>query len=121
MKKGNTMVFFQKLSKAFLTPLSLIASASLLMGVASFFTSGDIIAAAPFLGNTMVQYIFKVLLQMGSIVVSNFAALYAVALPFALVDEDKEYAAFAGFVGYLSFLTGMGMLVDNFPNIAAMV
>lgn len=57
---------------------------------------------------------------MGSIVVSNFAALYAVALPFALVDEDKEYAAFAGFVGYLSFLTGMGMLVDNFPNIAAM-
>ncbi len=120
MKKGNTMVFFQKLSKAFLTPLSLIASASLLMGVASFFTSGDIIAAAPFLGNTMVQYIFKVLLQMGSIVVSNFAALYAVALPFALVDEDKEYAAFAGFVGYLSFLTGMGMLVDNFPNIAAM-
>ena len=28
MKKGNTMVFFQKLSKAFLTPLSLIASAS---------------------------------------------------------------------------------------------
>ena len=52
MKKGNTMVFFQKLSKAFLTPLSLIASASLLMGVASFFTSGDIIAAAPFLGDS---------------------------------------------------------------------
>lgn len=120
MKKANKMVFFQRLSKAFLTPLSLIASASLLMGVASFFTSGDIIAAVPFLGNTMIQYIFKVLLQMGSVIVSNFAALYAVALPFALVDKDKEYAAFSGFVGYLSFLTGMGMLVDNFPGIAGM-
>lgn len=118
MKKINWMSFFQKLSKAFLTPLALIASASLLMGVASFFTSGDVIAAVPFLGNTMIQYIFKVLLKMGSVVVSNFAALYAVALPFALVDEDKEYAAFAGFVGYLAFLSGMGMLVENFPNIA---
>ena len=120
MKKANAMVFFQKLSKAFLTPLALIASASLLMGVASFFTSADLIKAVPFLGNTMIQYVFKVLLQMGSIVVSNFAALYAVSLPFALVDEDKEYAAFAGFVGYLSFLTGMGMLVQNFPSIAEM-
>lgn len=120
MKKANMMVFFQKLSKAFLTPLALIASASLLMGVASFFTSGDVISAVPFLGNFMVQYIFKVLLQMGSVIVSNFAALYAVALPFALVDEDKEYAAFAGFVGYLSFLTGMGMLIENFPNLAEM-
>ncbi|HIU02504.1 MAG TPA: PTS transporter subunit EIIC [Candidatus Onthocola gallistercoris] len=120
MKKANTMMFFQKLSKAFLTPLALIASASLVMGVASFFTSADIISAVPFLGNPMIQYVFKVLLQMGSIITGNFAALYAVALPFALVDEDKEYAAFAGFVGYLSFLTGMGMLVQNFPSIAEM-
>lgn len=120
MKKTNWMVFFQKLSKAFLTPLALIASASLLMGVASFFTSGDVIAALPFLGGTMVQYVFKVLLKMGSVIVSNFAALYAVALPFALVDEDKEYAAFAGFVGYLSFLSGMGMLIENFPALAEM-
>lgn len=118
--KTNKMVFFQKLSKAFLTPLALIASASLVMGVASFFTSADIISAVPFLGNTMIQYIFKVFLKMGSVIVSNFAALYAVALPFALVEEDKEYAAFSGFVGYLSFLTGMGMLVENFENIAAL-
>lgn len=48
MKKGNTMVFFQKLSKAFLTPLSLIASASLLMGVASFLHRGILLRQLPF-------------------------------------------------------------------------
>ena len=120
MKKANAMMFFQKLSKAFLTPLALIASASLVMGIASFFTSADLLSAVPFLGNSVIQYVFKVLLQMGSVITSNFAALYAVSLPFALADEDKEYAAFAGFVGYLAFLTGMGMLVQNFPSIREM-
>lgn len=115
MKKMNWMAFFQNLSTAFLTPLSLIASASLVMGIASFLTSADLIAVVPFLGNEWLQYIFKIFLKVGSLVVGNFAALYAVSLPFALVDQDKEYAAFGGFVGYLAFLTGMGMLIENFP------
>lgn len=118
MKKINWMTFLQNLSTAFLTPLSLIASASLVMGIASFFTSADLIAVLPFLENSLIQYVFKIFLKVGSLVVSNFAALYAVSLPFALVEQEKGYAAFGGFVGYLAFLTGMGMLVENFPAMA---
>lgn len=118
MKKQNVMSFLQKLSKAFLTPLSLIAAASLLMGVASFFTSGDVTGAVPFLGNAVVQYFFQIIMKMGGIVTGNFPAIYAVSLAFALADEDKEYAAFAGFIGYLAFLSGMGMLIASFPSIA---
>lgn len=119
MKRNNVMGFLQKLSKAFLTPLALIASASLLMGVASFFTTGEVTNAVPFLGNAAIQYFFTIIMKMGSVVTGNFPAIYAVTLAFALVDEDKEFAAFAGFIGYISFITGMGMLISNFPDLAA--
>lgn len=120
MNKTKIMRFFQKLSKAFLTPLALIAAASLAMGIASFFTSGDVLNYLPFLNHWLIQYIFQVVLKMGSIITGNFGALYAVALAFALSDENKEVAAFSGFVGYLALLTGMGMIITNFPNVAEM-
>lgn len=117
--KKKVMNYFQVLSRAFLTPLALIAAISLLMGIASFFASSDVISAAPFLGAAPIQYFFKIFLKMGAVVTGNYAAIYAVTLAFALSDEDKEVAAFSGFIGYLSFLTGMGMLLEAFPDFAA--
>ncbi|EOZ5987581.1 PTS transporter subunit EIIC [Enterococcus faecium] len=117
MKKNNAMQFFQKLSKAFLTPLALIASASLVMGIASFFLSADITGNVSFLQNDIVKFILTLFMKMGTVVTSNFPVIYAIALPFGLVDDNKEYAAFAGFIGYASFLTGMGSLIETFPSI----
>ncbi|CUX72205.1 PTS system maltose-and glucose-specific EIICB component [Clostridium sp. C105KSO15] len=118
MSKKTVMNFFQVLSRAFLTPLALIAAASLLMGIASFFTSGDVIGGLPFLGAAPIQYFFRILMKMGTIISSNYSVIYAITLAYALSSEDKEVAAFSGFVGYISFLAGMGMLIENSPGFA---
>ncbi|MPM61179.1 PTS system maltose-specific EIICB component [bioreactor metagenome] len=46
--------------------------------------------------------------------------VYAVSLSFSLVNEDKEWGAFSGLMGYLAFLISMGILVNTFPAIFAM-
>lgn len=118
MKKQNILKFFQKLSRAFLVPLSLIAAASLVMGIASLFTTPQIIKALPFLGAPAVQYVAYLFLKLGGLVTGNYAVIYVITLAFSLADDNKEFAAFSGFMGYLSFLTGMSILISSFPEFA---
>ena len=119
-KNRNIMKSFQKLAKAFLIPASLIAAASLIMGVSSFFTNELVIAQIPVFGNFWIQYVAGVVNKAGSIVMSNLPVIYAVTLASALCDGDREYAAFAGLMGYISFMAGMNMLLGMFPAVSAM-
>lgn len=121
MNKQKTMVFFQKLSRAFLMPIALLSVASLFMGVASIFLWHDQLRAMfPILTNPVIQHIAKLMDASAGVVMSNLPVLYAVSIGFSLADEDKEYAAFGSLVGYLAFIIGMGFLLTSNPNIMAM-
>lgn len=120
MKKSRTLQFFQKLSRAFLVPMALIAASSLLLGISSLFTHEEVLRLLPFLNNFVIQYIANLLNQTGSITMGNLPVLYAVSMSFALADEDKEYAAFAGFIGYFAFINGMSILISTFPGVRDM-
>lgn len=121
MKKQKTMVFFQKLSRAFLMPIALLSVASLFMGVASVFLWHEQLRTMfPILTNPIIQHIAKLLDASAGVVMSNLPILYAVSIGFSLADEDREYAAFGALVGYLAFTIGMGFLVGSDPTIMAM-
>lgn len=120
MKKSGLLKFFQRLSRAFLVPMAIIAASSLLMGVASLFTLDGMLDLLPFLKHPGIQYAANLLNMTGSIVMGNLPVIYAIAISFAMSDEDKEYAAFAGFIGYISFITGMSFLINSFPGVRDM-
>jgi Phosphotransferase system IIC components, glucose/maltose/N-acetylglucosamine-specific len=112
----NVVGFFQKLARAFLIPVALIAVGSLMLGVASLFQQKEFITALPFLGAKGIQYFASVLGSMGMLILANLGLIYAVSLSFALVQKDKEYAAFSGFIGYYAMLRSMNLLLTNFPQ-----
>lgn len=118
--KQRILPFLQKLAKAFLIPASLIAASSLLMGLSSFFTNASVLEMMPFLDVLPVQYIAGLCNKAGSITMSNLPLIYAISLASTMSDGDKEYAAFAGAVGFLAFITGMSVLISTFPDVKEM-
>ena len=114
---GYIIKFFQKLSRAFLVPIALIAASSLLQGIASVITNTTIIEWIPFLGNTWIQYVASLFNKIGSVTMSYLSVIYAVSMAFSLVEDQKEYAAFSGLLGYISFLTSMNFLIKRFDAI----
>ena len=117
MKKQAVLKFFQRLARGFLQPISIIAMASLLTGITSIFTNEDIIAFLPFLDFAPIQYVANLFSQAGLLILKNLAVVYAICLAFAFAKEDKEFAAFAGMVGYLAFLYSMSLLITSFPGL----
>lgn len=119
--KKKLFDFFQKLSRAFLLPITLISFASMLLGLASVFLWHDQLKEMiPVLNTPVVQYIANLMSTIANVMMGNISLLFAVALAFAMAKEDKEFAALGGLVGYLAFLMGMGTLISVNPDIAAM-
>lgn len=118
--KQRILSSLQKLAKAFLIPASIIAASSLLIGLSAFFTNAQILEYLPFLNNVPVQYVAGLFNKAGSIVMSNLPLIYAISLAATMTDGDREYAGFAGALGFIAFITGMGVLITTFPNIKAM-
>ena len=112
--------FFQRLSRAFLVPMAILAASALLQGVASIIANAQVIEWLPFLGNTWIQYVASLFNKIGAVTLGYLPVIYAVTLSFSLAYEDKEHAAFAGLLGYIAFLTSMGILVDTFEGIRNM-
>ncbi|MGL4798062.1 MAG: PTS transporter subunit EIIC [Cellulosilyticaceae bacterium] len=119
--KQKLFNFFQKLSRAFLLPIVLISFASMILGVASVFLWHDQLKEMlPFINTPVVQYIAQIMNTMSGAIMNNISLLFAVSLAFGMADEDREYAALGGLVGYLAFLMGMGTLINLVPDVAAM-
>lgn len=111
--------FFQELGKTFMLPVALMAFMGLLLGLGSSFSSQSTIDAFPFLGNEVLQVIFRFFSAIGGFAFSNLPVMFAMAIPLGLAKKEKGVAAFSGFVGYMVmnlsinfFLTERGQLAD---------
>lgn len=119
--KKKLMDFFQKLSRAFLLPITLISFASMLLGLSSVFLWHDQLKEMiPLFNTPVVQYIANIMNNISNVIMGNVALLFAVSLSFAMAKEDKEIAALGGLVGYMAFLMGMGTLLTVNPGVAGM-
>ncbi|BAV02122.1 hypothetical protein LG21E20_06060 [Lactococcus formosensis] len=111
--------FFQELGKTFMLPVALMAFMGLLLGLGSSFSSQSTIDAFPFLGNEVLQVVFRFFSAIGDFAFSNLPVMFAMAIPLGLAKKEKGVAAFSGFVGYMVmnlsinfFLTERGQLAD---------
>ncbi len=109
--------FFQELGKTFMLPVALMAFMGLLLGLGSSFSSQSTIDAFPFLGNEVLQVVFRFFSAIGGFAFSNLPVMFAMAIPLGLAKKEKGVAAFSGFVGYMVmnlsinfFLTERGQL-----------
>lgn len=119
--KRKLLVFFQKMSKAFLLPITLLAFAAMLLGLASVFLWHDQLKEMmPFIASPGIQYAARVINTVAGAIMDNLPVLFAISLALGLANEDKEYAVLSGLVGYLAFLMGMSTLLQFNPNIQAM-
>ncbi|QPS72065.1 maltose/glucose-specific PTS transporter subunit IIBC [Lactococcus garvieae] len=111
--------FFQELGKTFMLPVALMAFMGLLLGLGSSFSSQSTIDAFPFLGNEVLQVVFRFFSAIGGFAFSNLPVMFAMAIPLGLAKKEKGVAAFSGFVGYMVmnlsinfFLTERGQIAD---------
>lgn len=102
----------QKIGKAFMLPIAILPIAGLLLGIGGAFTNATTIQLYPFLGNGILQIIFKIMNGAGSIVFSNLALLLCIGICIGLAKKDKETAALAGVVGYLVMTATISSLLQ---------
>src|SRR5699024_9547242 len=103
-KKGQkrfSMEFLQGLGKTFMLPVALLAFMGLFLGLGSAFTSDATIETFPFLGNEILQVVFRFMSTVGAFAFTYLPVLFAMAIPLGLARYEKGIAAMSGFVGYV--------------------
>lgn len=91
----------QKIGKAFMLPIALLPAAGLLLGIGGALSNPNTVMAYPFLDNAVLQGIFGIMADAGSIVFGNLSLLLCIGVCVGLAKRDKGTAALAGVVGYL--------------------
>ena len=91
----------QKVGKAFMLPIAILPAAGLLLGVGGALSNPTTVAAYPILDAPVLQAVFTVMADAGTVVFSNLALLLSIGLCIGLAKRDKGTAALAGIVGYL--------------------
>ncbi len=104
--KISAWEFFQSLGKTFMLPVALLAAMGILLGIGAAFTGGTTIEMFPFLGNSFLQLMFNFMIKVSLVAFSFLPLMFAVAIPLGMARENKEIAAFAGLVGYISMQLG---------------
>lgn len=117
MRKFISMDFFQNLGKAFMLPVALLSALGMLLGIGSALTTPQLVQLLPWLKNPLINFIASYITTIGAFGFQNLPALFAIAIPIALVKAEKGVAGFAGFVGFYIMhsaanfmLTKLGML-----------
>lgn len=100
-RAGAPFKQLQKIGKAFMLPIAILPAAGLLLGVGGALSNPTTVATYPVLDNPVLQGIFVVLADAGTVVFSNLALLLSIGLCIGLAKRDKGTAALAGIVGYL--------------------
>ncbi|UYG17591.1 PTS transporter subunit EIIC [Brachybacterium huguangmaarense] len=98
---GSPFKTLQKVGKAFMLPIAILPAAGLLLGIGGSLSNPTTVATYPVLDHPVLQGIFQVLADAGTVVFSNLALLLSIGLCIGLAKRDKGTAALAGIVGYL--------------------
>lgn len=113
MKKNKIMDFFSALGRSLMMPIAALAACGLLLGLTAALLKPQIIEVLPFLGNSVITYILTTLKSISNVVFTLIPVLFAISISFGMVKEDKEIAAFAGFIGYYTFLVSSASMINS--------
>ena len=113
MKKGKIMNFFSDLGRSLMMPIAALAACGIVLGLSSALMKAQVQAAVPFLASPVVLFILTTLNKVSGIVFTIMPVLFAISIALGLAKEDKEVAAFAGFLGYYAFLVASSLTIGT--------
>ncbi|MBO0452673.1 MULTISPECIES: PTS transporter subunit EIIC [Enterococcus] len=113
MKKNKIMDFFSTLGSSLMMPIAALAACGILLGISGALLKDQVVAALPFLENPAVFYIIDTLRTISGVVFTLIPVLFAISISLGMAKEDKGIAAFAGFVGYYTFLVSASTVVNS--------
>ena len=94
--------YMQKLGKALMMPISIIAAAGLFLGIAAALQNPNIVGAS-FIEMTQLQLAIGFVRRLAGTLFGNLPILFAVAVAIGLSKDEKPTAAFASVIGFLVF------------------
>lgn len=118
---GKFFNLMQKLGKTFMLPIALLPIAGLFLGIGASITGEAFIQQwnlQAVLGEgTFLNGVLTILTQVGDVIFSNLALLFAISVPMGLAKAKKEVAALSGAIGYLVMYASMTTTIQVFGNI----
>lgn len=111
-KKNQIMDFFSALGRSLLMPIAALAACGIFLGLSSALMKAQVQAALPFLSQTYVYFIISTINKVSNVVFTLIPVLFAISIAFGMVKEEKEIAAFAGFIGYYTFLVASAAVIN---------
>ena len=108
MQKNKIMDFFSALGRSLLMPIVALAACGIFLGLSSALMKAQVQEALPLL--THIHFVIYVINKVSGVVFTLIPVLFAISIAFGMVKEEKEIAAFAGFIGYYTFLVASASL-----------
>lgn len=105
--------FFSALGRSLLMPIAALAACGILLGLTSALMKDAVVEAVPLLGSGAVGFGISTLNKIANVVFSQIPVLFAISIALGLAHEEKEIAAFAGFVGYYTFLIASQAMIQS--------
>ena len=113
MNKQKIMDFFSSLGRSLMMPIATLAVAGLLLGLSAALSKPQVQNLLPFLKAEGVLYIINLTKTLTGAIFGLIPVLFAISIALGLAKKDKEIAAFAGFVGYYSFLISASFIIKS--------
>ena len=113
MEKRVSFSQFQKLGKVLMTPVMILPIAGILVGIGSAFTTKNIVALWPVLGNTYVKLFFNLFKAMGNTINSYLPIIFAVSVAIGYAEKEKGIAALSSVIGFLAMNNVMNILLTS--------
>ena len=111
--KDKIIQFFSNLGRSLMMPIAALAACGIVLGLTSALSKAQVVAAVPFLGFAVVKFVILALYKLSAVVFTLIPVLFAISISLGLAKEDKEIAAFAGFIGYYAFLVGISLVIST--------
>lgn len=112
-KKTKIMDFFSALGRSLLMPIAALAACGIFLGLSSALMKTQVQEAVPFLSQGFVYFIIFTINKVSGVVFTLIPVLFAISIAFGMVKEEKEIAAFAGFIGYYTFLVASAAMINS--------
>lgn len=113
MNKNKIMEFFSSLGRSLMMPIAALAAAGIFLGLTAALTKTQVLEAVPFLNWKPLFYSITTLKSLSGVVFTLIPVLFSISIALGLAKEDKEIAAFAGFVGYYTFLVSSNVMLNS--------
>jgi glucose-specific phosphotransferase system IIBC component len=103
----NAFGVLQKVGKALMLPVAILPAAGILLAIGNALQNPTLIDLAPFLDNSGIAIVAKIMEQAGSVIFGNLSLLFAVGVAIGLAGGEGV-AGLAAIVGFLIMNATMG-------------